>query len=63
MGRQGGNLSLWGPERFFSFVVIAILTYSLFGRAQTSLLWTNARGYLRKLVEILRKKVFVKWLQ
>ena len=33
MGRQGGNLSLWGPERFFSFVVIVILTYPLFGRA------------------------------
>ncbi|HCO95268.1 MAG TPA: hypothetical protein DIU00_15180 [Phycisphaerales bacterium] len=24
LGSQGGNLSLWGPERFFSVVGIAI---------------------------------------
>jgi hypothetical protein len=33
LGHVGGNLCLWGPERFFSVVRNADCTYSLFGRA------------------------------
>jgi hypothetical protein len=32
LGHVGGNLCLWGPERFFSVVRNADCTYSLFGR-------------------------------
>jgi len=31
--QTGGNLCLWGPERFFSIVRNAQYTYPLFGRA------------------------------
>ena len=31
LGHLGGNLCLWGPERFFSVVRNADCTYSLFG--------------------------------
>ncbi len=34
LGHVGGNLCLWGPERFFSVVRNADCTYSLFGRAR-----------------------------
>ncbi len=34
LGYVGGNLCLWGPERFFSVVRNADCTYSLFGRAK-----------------------------
>jgi len=34
LGQAGGNLCLWGPERFFSIVRNAQYTYPLFGRAQ-----------------------------
>jgi len=33
LGQAGGNLCLWGPERFFSIVRNAQYTYPLFGRA------------------------------
>jgi len=33
LGHVGGNLCLWGPERFFSVVRNAQYTYPLFGRA------------------------------
>jgi len=32
LGQAGGNLCLWGPERFFSIVRNAQYTYPLFGR-------------------------------
>jgi len=32
LGQAGGNLCLWGPERFFSTVRNAQYTYPLFGR-------------------------------
>ena len=34
LGQAGGNLCLWGPERFFSIVRNAQYTYPLFGRAK-----------------------------
>ena len=34
LGQEGGNLCLWGPERFFSIVPNAQYTYPLFGRAE-----------------------------
>ena len=34
LGQAGGNLCLWGPERFFSIVRNAQYTYPLFGRAE-----------------------------
>ncbi len=34
LGQAGGNLCLWGPERFFSIVRNAKYTYPLFGRAR-----------------------------
>ncbi len=34
LGQAGGNLCLWGPERFFSIVRNAQYTYTLFGVAQ-----------------------------
>ncbi len=33
LGQAGGNLCLWGPERFFSIGRNAQYTYPLFGRA------------------------------
>jgi hypothetical protein len=33
-GQAGGNLCLWGPERFFSGVPDPESTYPLFGRAE-----------------------------
>ncbi len=33
LGQAGGNLCLWGPERFFSIVRNAQYIYQLFGRA------------------------------
>ncbi len=33
LGQAGGNLCLWGPERFFSIVRNAQYTYPLFARA------------------------------
>jgi len=32
LGQAGGNLCLWGPERFFSIVRNAQYNYPLFGR-------------------------------
>ena len=34
MGQAGGNLCLWGPERFFSIVRNAQYNYPLFGRTR-----------------------------
>jgi hypothetical protein len=34
LGQAGGNLCLWGPERFCSIVRNAKYTYPLFGRVK-----------------------------
>ena len=34
LGQAGGNLCLWGPERFFSIVRNAQYNYPLFGRTE-----------------------------
>jgi len=50
-GRWGGNLCLWGPERFFSIVRNAQYTYPLFGRAQKNCF------FIRFFVDIVWKYV------
>jgi len=37
-GQVGGNLSLWGPERFFLVAMNAKCTYSLSGRTLNNLM-------------------------
>ncbi len=52
LGQAGGNLCLWGPERFFSIVRNAQYTYPLFGRAiffsshPLDLLWVDLQWAL-----------------
>ncbi len=43
LGQAGGNLCLWGPERFFSIVRNAQYTYPLFGRALYSYKWHSCK--------------------
>jgi hypothetical protein len=41
LGQAGGNLCLWGPERFFSTVRNAQYTYPLFGIARFPFFYTQ----------------------
>ena len=52
LGQAGGNLCLWGPERFFSIVRNAQYKYPLFERAKYPRFSNQKRGYPRAKIRI-----------